>query len=118
MSNHISVGKQGEQKAVEFLENNQYTILHLNYRIGKDEADIICTKDNYLIFVEVKTRSTDYFQKPYEAVTKAKQQNLIRLANNYVERENTHLEIRFDVVSVIKRNNHYDIQHIKDAFQP
>ena len=73
MAKHNTLGKNGELLALNFLTSNGYTILEKNYRYLKAEIDLIAFKENQLIFVEVKTRSTDYFGEPAEAVTRKKQ---------------------------------------------
>jgi putative endonuclease len=62
MAAHNELGKKGEQLAIDFLIKNEYKILEKNYRYLKAEVDIIAQKENTLVVVEVKTRSTDYFE--------------------------------------------------------
>jgi len=92
---HIALGKQGENLATEHLKSKGYEILHQNWRDGRSEVDIIARIGNDWVFVEVKTRETDYFGYPEEAVTKAKQKQLQKAANAYVEANPIEGEIRF-----------------------
>jgi len=69
MARHNDLGKEGEKQALHMLQEKGYTILETNWRHEKDEVDIIALDKNELIVVEVKTRSTDYFGDPEEAVT-------------------------------------------------
>lgn len=116
MADHNILGKRGEAIAIEFLKEKGYTILEHNWRTGKDEIDIIALHQNILIIVEVKTRSTDYFGDPSEAVNDKKQFFLIRAADEYVNQKEIDLDIRYDIVSIILKENHHTIQHIEDAF--
>ena len=79
MAQHNELGKTGEQIAVDLLVKKGYEIKERNWRFKKAEIDIIAQKDNFLIAVEVKTRSTDDFGDPQEFL-KPKQKNLLIVA--------------------------------------
>lgn len=111
-------GKQGEALAVSHLKQKGYKILETNWRKGVLEIDIIAKKQDELIIAEVKTRSTNYFGEPEEFVTKAKQKNLIRAANLYIEINDLDVETRFDIISVLIKGEEHKIHHIEDAFYP
>lgn len=117
MAKHNELGTFGEQKAREFLETSGYSILETNYRYGHLEADILAISDNILVVVEVKTRSSTYFGQPQEFVTKEKQNHLIALANHYLETSLLDLEVRFDIIAVLKTKSEFKIGHIENAFQ-
>jgi putative endonuclease len=68
MAKHNELGKKGEQLAIDFLIKNEYKILEKNYRYLKAEVDIIAQKGAILVAVEVKTRSSNYFEEPQDAV--------------------------------------------------
>ena len=112
------LGKRGEAFALHLLVSKGFKILATNWRHRKDEVDIIATNDAYLVIVEVKTRSTNYFGEPYTAVTKKKQGFLIRAANAYIEENNVDLECRFDIISIVFAENKHQVEHIEDAFYP
>ncbi len=116
MARHNELGKEGEQRALLMLKAKGYTILETNWRHEKDEVDIIATDKDELVIVEVKTRSTDYFGDPEDAVGPAKAKNLIRAAEAYIELNNLDTDVRFDIVSIILRNGKAAINHIVDAF--
>ncbi len=82
------------------------------------EVDIIASEEEMLVFVEVKTRASNTFGDPEEFVGTAKQRNLIRAANVYLERTGVKKEVRFDIISVIRNEGISSVKHIKDAFQP
>lgn len=121
MAEHNEFGKWGEDEAARFLERKGYSILERDWKWGKRDLDIIAvTEDRQtLVFVEVKTRSSEDLQEPEEAVDNAKMKNLAIAANAYVKAMNAMQDIRFDIVSIIgKRKCLERIEHIEDAFNP
>jgi len=120
MAEHNETGERGETLATEFLFQKGYFILERNWRFRKSEIDIIAQNENHLIIVEVKSRSSVFYQRPHEAVTKTKQRHLISAANAYIEEKACSLECRFDVISIVfdKSANRYSVEHIKEAFVP
>jgi putative endonuclease len=118
MATHNDFGKKAEDLAVEYLQKNGYKILIRNFRFQKAEIDIIAEKDNLIIIVEVKARSTDAFILPQEAVTKNKIKLIVTATNHYLEEFNKENEIRFDIISVLPdEKKNLIIEHIKDAFE-
>ena len=115
---HIELGKQGEELAVAHLLARGYELLYRNWRHSRAEVDIIARIGNDWVFVEVKTRETDYFGFPEEAVGKAKQKQLMQAANAFVEKFPINGEIRFDIIAVILNPKKQEIHHIEDAFWP
>lgn len=118
MAEHNELGEAGEKVALDFLKKKGYKILETNWRFGKDEIDIIVTDKEYLVIVEVKTRTTNYFGEPESFVNKAKQRFLIRAAQAYIIRHDIDLETRFDIISIIISMNQHEIKHLEDAFYP
>ena len=118
MAKHYELGKKGEEIAARYLAGKGYQIVERNWRFGKDEIDIIAEYDNFLVIVEVKTRSTNYFGNPEEAVDEQKQRFLIRATNEYVNQKEIDLEIRFDIFSIVIEAKKQTINHIEDAFYP
>ena len=116
MAQHNELGKKGEQLAIDYLLENNYTIVEKNYRFQKAEVDIIAQKENVLAVVEVKTRSTDYFGNPQDFVNPKKIKLLVSAIDNYVTERDLDVEIRFDIIAIIKQKNVFKIEHLKDAF--
>ncbi len=116
MATHNELGAKGESMAVQFLMAKNYQIIEINWRWQKAEVDIIAQSDQTLVFVEVKTRSSDTFMKPEEAVHDKKQQLLIEAAEAYCEANNIEMELRFDVVAIIHQGNKTITKHIEGAF--
>lgn len=118
MADHNDFGKIAEDMAADYLQKKEYKILARNFRFQKAEIDIIAEKDNLIIVVEVKARSTDAFILPQEAVTKTKIRSIVLAANHYLEEFNRQNEVRFDIISVLPdENKNLTIDHIADAFQ-
>ena len=116
MAQHNELGKIGEKIAVDFLIEKGYTIKARNWRFKKAEIDIIAQLENTLIAVEVKTRSTDVFGDPQEFI-KPKQKNLLITAmNEYVISNDLDVDVRFDVIGIIKNQKEIKIEHLEDAF--
>lgn len=116
MAAHNELGEKGEQLACDFLIKNKYQILEKNYRYLKAEVDIIAQKGNTLAVVEVKTRSTAYFGDPQDAVNLKKIKHLLSAVDFYVLEKDLDVEVRFDIIAIVHRNNNTKIEHLKDAF--
>jgi putative endonuclease len=115
ISNPIAVA--GEDLACEFLKKKGYKIIERNFRKGYGEIDIICVKDNVLIFVEVKTRTSNKFGTPFEAISYFKLKSLLKTAEFYkVLNPRLPDALRIDAISVLLdySNNPVSIEHIEN----
>lgn len=112
------LGDHGEELAIEHLKNKGYQILARNWRYSYLEVDIIAKKDDFLVIVEVKTRSTSYFGMPDEAVSHRKIDFLAEAAAAYQDRYDIDLETRFDIISILRNKEAFRLHHIEDAFHP
>ena len=118
MGDHISFGAAGEKAAVEYLKEKGYEIKEQNWQFGRFEIDIIAMHSDLIIFIEVKSRSGTYFEQPYQAVTQKKQEFIIKAADAYIEKYEIEDEARFDIISIVKKYDRFEIDHIVDAFYP
>jgi putative endonuclease len=118
MAEHNELGKKGEEIALDYLLKNGYKILQKNWRAGHNELDIVAQEKGFVVIIEVKSRADSKFSEPEEAVTRDKQQSIIRAANAFVFKNNISLEVRFDIISIIHNERETRIHHIKDAFYP
>lgn len=116
MAEHNVLGEKGEQLAVDYLLENKYKIIARNYRFLKAEVDIIAQKENVLICVEVKTRSTIDFGNPQDFINPKKIKLLVSAMDNFVIENDLDVEVRFDIVAIVKQKNVFEIEHLKDAF--
>lgn len=113
MSN-ISVGKQGEQIAKEYLIKQGYKILETNKRFSRQcEIDIIAIDKDTLVFCEVKTRTTTICGAPFEAVTRTKYQNIKKGLFLYLQDNPLYKKFRIDAVSVLLEPK-IEIKHLKN----
>ena len=116
MAEHNEIGKQGEEVAVDYLLKNGYEIIERNYQARKAEIDIIARKGDWLIVIEVKTRTSVDFGNPEDFVDKKKIKLLVKAIDEYVQETDLDLEIRFDIIAVLKNGNEFSIEHFEDAF--
>lgn len=115
MAQHNEVGQWGERLACEKLLLEGATIREHNWRCGHYEIDIIASKDDTLIFGEVKTR-TDMEDDPLDAIDKRKISFMIRSARAYMQQVGFPADVRFDVFAINGTPSDYKIEHIPDAF--
>ena len=113
------IGDRGEDIAAAYLESKEWLIFDRNYRFEKAEVDIVATDRNYIVFVEVKTRSGTYFGRPEEYVTTQKETNIKKAAEAWIyERKMETAVVRFDIISIVKNGNEApEITHFEDAFR-
>lgn len=112
------LGKQGEQLALETLLKKGYVLLYKNWKAGYKEIDLIVENDDFLVFVEVKTRKTDRFGKPEAAVHTKKKKHLIQAAKIYCRKYRPKKEVRFDIIAITFLQPATNIKHIENAFFP
>jgi len=116
MTDKIKRGFEGEDLAITFLEKKGYRLLERNYRYKRSEIDLIVEKDKWLVFVEVKTRSSTAFGFPEEFVDEKKAEKIIEGADYYMHKNNWQGNVRYDIVSIILRKGEPEIAHFEDAF--
>ena len=116
MAAHNDLGKYGEDRAVEYLKENGYTILETNWTFHRAEIDIIAQKEDVLAIVEVKTRSTTQLGMPQDFVRSKKVGLLVKAVNEYVLVNDIDVNVRFDIISVYKYDGEFITEHLEDAF--
>ncbi|MFT4669350.1 MAG: putative endonuclease [Flavobacteriaceae bacterium] len=116
MAYHNDLGKLGEQLAVDYLSRNGFIILERNFIYNKAELDIIAKKEEKIIIVEVKTRNSAFFGDPQDFVTKTKIKLMVKAANEYVTTNEIDLEVRFDIIAVLKNQHLETVEHFENAF--
>ena len=111
-------GRIGEDISVKYLEQIGYTIIERNFECNQGEIDIIAKDKNEIVFIEVKTRTSNKYGAPSEAVNKIKQKHMLQTIKYYLYIRNLSDEfIRVDVIEVYINNNVYKVNHIKQAFE-
>jgi len=118
MAQHNTLGQQGEDFAATFLQNKGYNILDRNWKRGDLEIDIVAEQNDWIVFVEVKTRSSDKWGDPEDAVDELRKKRLTAAANAYIKYRKKDNPFRFDVIAIIMNGNGTDIRHIEEAFSP
>jgi len=115
-----AAGRRGEDLAHRYLERRGFTIVARNYRppSGAGEIDLVAWHRETLVFVEVKSRTTDEFGSPLRNVDQEKRRALLRAARHYARRAGVPWErVRFDLLSVVF-SKPPAITHFPDAFAP
>ena len=119
MSTKKETGNFGEKEAIKYLIANDYQIIASNWRYLKAEIDIIAKKGDWLVFVEVKTRSTNDFGNPEDFVSSKQQKMIINAAQEFIVSNDRDEEARFDIISIIAPNGKMSsIEHLEGAFYP
>lgn len=114
MYNIHSIGKYGEDVAERYLKQKGYNIIDRNFACKQGELDIIAENHEYLVFVEVKTRSNYNFGKPIEAVGENKQEHMYKVAKYYLHIHGLEERfIRFDVIEVFIDRGKAKVNHIR-----
>ena len=107
------LGNIGEILAKNYLKKKKFKILETNFKCKIGEIDIIASKNNIIVFVEVKFKSTKKFGLPREMVTLHKQNKIKLVASYYLQIKKLYNSIcRFDVIEIFDK----DINHIENAF--
>jgi len=116
MTDKMQKGKDAENMAAEFLKSLGYEIVQRNYRYRTSEIDLIVRKAKWLVFVEVKMRSSDAYGYPEEFVDYKKAKNIVYGAEQYTYENDYNGNVRYDVVAISMRNGVPDLRHFEDAF--
>lgn len=111
------LGRSGEDRAAKHLAGQGYTILERNYRFPQGELDVIALDGETLVFVEVKTRTSNAYGAPELAVDRRKQERMIKAALGYLKYKKLHqMPCRFDVVAISGADGG-KVEHIRNAFE-
>lgn len=121
MAQHNELGRRGEELATAFLLSKGYGILDRNWRSGHKEIDIVAQDGDDIVFVEIKTRTSEQCHDARDAVDTRKRQLLIYAAEAYMRSHRFNLTPRFDIVTIVGRlfdpEAPLDIDHIVDAYR-
>ena len=116
MALHLCAGKNAEQRARRYLEQQGLRLLESNYRCSRGEIDLIMQDQETLVFVEVRYRKSDTYGSAVETVTRSKQNRLVTAARHYLQQHRSNTACRFDVVGITGQYA-ASIKWIKDAFE-
>jgi putative endonuclease len=113
----LELGRAGERAAADLLRKRGYEVIGAGFLARRGELDIICRRGRDLVVVEVKTRATDAFGTPLEAVTTRKRRSLIAAANEYRALAEWRGPIRYAVVGLtITADGRFDAELTEDPF--
>lgn len=107
----VQLGKEAEDRAVEFLLRKGYELLARNYRSGKGEIDLILQKNDCLVFVEVRSLQSADFGFPEQTISEKKKQLLRKTAENFIFETNWQKNFRFDIIAMLGGQ----IEHFEDT---
>lgn len=112
----VELGQKGEQIAEDFLLDNKYSIVERNFKFKNGEIDIICRNKDFLVFVEVKTRTGKYFGDPEFSITRKKRDAIYRTAEYYLFKNGIeNVSCRIDVITILFDNtNSYKLNHYEN----
>lgn len=117
MVDRRAIGDIGEQLAAEHLEKLGHKIRDRNYRNRTGEIDIVSVHGGYIVFTEVKARSSLLYGRPGESVNYRKVQKIRRVAEGYLQQNKLwNLQPRFDVIEIVFKDGETEINHIENAF--
>jgi putative endonuclease len=115
--NRYRRGRKYEILAVDYLRGNGYDIVATNYRYGRKEIDIICAKENELVFVEVKGGRSTAFGDPVYRVDNRKRDAIIEVAQAFLQESKVvYRSYRLDVIVVKEKEGRNVIEHLQGAF--
>lgn len=115
---HLQRGALGEVAARKHLQRQGLKYLTANFRSKCGEIDLIFRDDDCLVFVEVKTRSSEEWSRPAAAVNRKKRESLSGCAMDYLRLlRRPQIKIRFDIVEVLLHDGKVqEVRHIFNAF--
>ena len=114
MTDKTQIGRRGENIAADYLVKQGFEIVARNYRFGHAEIDLIVKREDWLLFIEVKTRSSYDFGHPEEFLLDFQINRIFNAAENFIFAIDWQGNVRFDVVS-IRLGKETVIEHFEDA---
>ncbi len=118
MAEHHLLGQAGEEAAMLYLSQKGYRLHAHNWRMGHYELDIVAEWYGTYVFVEVKTRRSDSYGSPLEAIGREKIDALMKAARAYLYYNKLDVPFRFDVIAAIGTAYPFRIEHYENAFLP
>lgn len=116
MNKSYAFGQEAEQRAVTYFKSLDFQILAQNFRFNRAEVDLIVKKQDLLVAVEVKARSTNYFGGPEQFVSQKKIDLLVMAMDHYIQSRDLDVELRFDIIGFTYQKAQLKLNHIENAF--
>jgi putative endonuclease len=118
MAEHNELGWKGEDVAVKYLESKGHRIRERNWTYFGYEVDIVTEYEEYIVFVEVKTRTSAEWGNPEDFVGKQRMKRMMKAASFYLKKNKIDKPARFDFISIVWNQQQFELEHIEDAFLP
>lgn len=118
MAQHNEVGIQGEEAAARLLISKEYRIVARNWRFHGHEIDIVAENEEFIVFVEVKTRTSVQWGNPEDFVGKMRIRRMVQAAHDYLIENDVCKPARFDIIGAVWNGRAFELDHIEDAFLP
>jgi putative endonuclease len=115
-----TLGSRGEEAVLKYYRRQRYKILDQNWRVRRGEVDLIAAKKDVLVFVEVKTRSTDGFARPAENIDHKKQEKIVSLVELYLASHKLPKKIkkvRVDAAEAVSMGEEFQINVIENIIE-
>jgi len=115
---HLRYGQLGEREAKKHLKRLGMKFLTANFRTERGEIDLVMRDKDCLVFVEVKTRSSEEWTRPAAAVDRERRQRLTRAGLDYLRKlKNPKVKVRFDIVEVLLQDGAVrEVRHLPNSF--
>lgn len=118
MAQHNELGKKGEDEAYRYLKLKGYKIVCRNWTFHGYEIDIVAEIDEYIVFVEVKTRTSAQWGNPEDFVGKSRMRRMVDAADHFMIENEIDKPARFDIIGLVWDGKRFELEHIDDAFLP
>ena len=116
LNNHNHTISKATSNALIDLKSKGYKVLKRNWRAHRHEIDIVAEDKEYIIFVEVKTRTSRQWGNPEDFISNTKIRRIVEAADLYLQINDIDKPARFDIISAVWDGNTFEIEHIDDAF--
>ena len=118
MAQHNELGKEGEEEAARYLKSKGYKINNRNWNFYGYEIDIVAENEEFIVFVEVKTRTTALYGNPEDFVSPSRMRRMVEAAHHYIIENDVEKAFRLDIIGVLWNGKRFSLEHIDDAFLP
>lgn len=116
MAQHNELGQKGEDAAARLFAQKGYGIVCRNWKFHGYEIDIVAENNEWIVFAEVKTRTSAQWGNPEDFVGKTRMRRMIEAADHYLKENNIDKPARFDIVAAVWNGREMQMEHIEDAF--
>lgn len=116
MALHNDLGSKGEDSAVDYLKRKGYKIIERNWSFRGYEIDVVAENEEFIVFIEVKTRASTKWGSPEESIGIKRMRRMINSASHYLKQNKIDNPARFDIIAIVWNNKGFELEHFEDAF--